>query len=783
MTKENLIAMIYDNVNAVIGGGEQLFCMQFPAQPLNQKMYSYDTSSRNSVLTKPYTIAEAEFRLSDQLFDVNTLAASSNGEKLSTNYNTMLNNLIPKLDYLAPFMKDRASMGKWLLEKSSKKDEDGNNLSRIELCKKLYLEYLEAKNNWNKLKDKTFDEYKTKDDLDGYAKWQSSQGLVETEKLNNLYNDVVISGHLHEVLTILGYLNASSIAEELEISKQRIRNSSRLSLDESMTVYPVQFSPNNWFKALTPNVNPQDLTMAVDSIKDIYFDKKRELSRAKSELEQYESIHYSEDEILKLEAGIKTAKDELSKAEANIIKQYTQSAFDFAKIVLKAYSLTNGAGLTIEMIKKFGGKESDLPTSQEIIDDIAKTQTTQNNLNNAIGNLTALNAKKVQLQSQNFKLKVSTLKQRINELEEDLNYYSDLTAATISHDLKYEFKFEDAKIKIKKGTEIHPKLKVSYTDEKKVGNLEEFLTSLIENEKVSIKEDEEGEEGEKVVVTSYEGKEIVLEKVWIERETIVEKLSEEEAELEGLFADVVIKKEVTNSSSGTTKDSSSSSSSTSVNGWFASYKSSSSSSSANSSNNSAFFNSKMEIGFRVAKVSFDRGSWFNPQFFKMSHAFTKLSDIKLSPGLQKKDVLNNTDVFRKYNDEKDYILPAFPVAMVIAKDITIKVSTTKENSSAMNSIVESESSSSGGFLCFSTSRASNSKNASSVAMSGAEGDYFYIKIPGPQILGYYLQMVPSDKEVGKYQPIIKPDGSNEILEALNGFNIGMINNNHPLNEE
>lgn len=781
MTKENLIAMIYDNVNAVIGGGEQLFCMQFPAQPLNQKMYSYDTSSRNSVLTKPYTIAEAEFRLSDQLFDVNTLAASSNGEKLSTNYNTMLNNLIPKLDYLAPFMKDRASMGKWLLEKSSKKDEDGNNLSRIELCKKLYLEYLEAKNNWNKLKDKTFDEYKTKDDLDGYAKWQSSQGLVETEKLNNLYNDVVISGHLHEVLTILGYLNASSIAEELEISKQRIRNSSRLSLDESMTVYPVQFSPNNWFKALTPNVNPQDLTMAVDSIKDIYFDKKRELSRAKSELEQYESIHYSEDEISKLETDINNAKDKLSKAEANIIKQYTQSAFDFAKIVLKAYSLTNGAGLTIEMIKKFGGKESDLPSSQKIIDDISKTQTTQNDLNDAIGNLTALNAKKVQLQSQDYKLKISTLKQRINELEEDLNYYSDLTAATISNDLKYEFKFENAKIEIKKGAEIHPKLKVSYTENNNK-NIE-FLTSLIENEKVSIKEVKDEKNDKKVIATSYEGKGIALEKVWIERETIVEKLSEEEAELEGLFADVVIKKEVTDSSTDTTKDSSSSSSSTSVNGWFASYKSSSSSSSATSSNNSAFFNSKMEIGFRVAKVSFDRGSWFNPQFFKMSHAFTKLSDIKLSPGLQKKDVLNNTDVFRKYNDDKDYILPAFPVAMVIAKDITIKVSTTKENSSAMNSIVESESSSSGGFLCFSTSRASNSKNASSVAMSGSEGDYFYIKIPGPQILGYYLQMVPSDKEVGKYQPIIKPDGSNEILEALNGFNIGMINNNHPLNEE
>jgi len=779
MKKEDLIAMIYDNVNAVIGGGEQLFCMQFPAQPLNQKMYSYDTSSRNSVLTKPYTIAEAEFRLSDQLFDISTLTAASNGEKLSTNYNTMLNNLIPKLDYLAPFMKDRASMGKWLLENSGKKDNNGNSLSRIELCKKLYLEYLEAKNAWNKLKDKTFDEYRAKDDLDGYAKWQSSQGLVETEKLNNLYNDVVISGHLHEVLTILGYLNASSIAEELEMSKQKLRNSSRQSLDESMTVYPVQFLPNNWFKALTPNINPLDLTMAVDSIKDIYLDKKRELSRAKSELERYESIHYSEDEITKLEVDINTAKETLNTAEADLINQYTQSAFDFAKIVVKAYNLTNGAGLTMEMVKKFGGKESDLPKTEEIIKGIAKTQTTQNKLNVAISNLTALNAKKVQLQSQNFKLKVSALKQRINELEEDLNYYSDLTAAAISNDLKYEFKFEGEKITIKAGSEVHPKLKVSYTHENK--DVEEFLTTLIENGKVST---EESKEGKEVKAILYEGKDdIVFKKAWIERETIVEKLSEEEAELEGLFADVVIKKEVTDASSSSTDNSYSSSSSTSVNGWFASYKSSSSSSSASSSKNSSFFNSKMEIGFRVAKVSFDRGSWFNPQFFKMSHAFTKLSDIKLSPGLQKKDVLNNTEVFKKYNEEKNYILPAFPVAIVIAKDITIKVKTTVENSSSMNSIVESESSRSGGFLCFSTSRASNSKNASSVAMSGSEGDYFYIKIPGPQILGYYLQMVPSDKEVEKYQPIIKPDGSNEILEALNGFNIETINNNHPLNKE
>lgn len=766
--KEDIIALIYDEVNAIIGGGNQLFCMQFPAQPLNAKMYDYDTSSRNSVLTKPYPVAEAEFRLADQLFDVSTMTAGSNGEKLSTNYTTMLNNLIPKLDYLAPFMKDRASMGKWLLESSGKETESGLKLSRIELCKKLYLEYLDAKNTWNKEKDRVFDDYKAKDDLDGYAKWQSSQGLVETEKLNNLYNDVVVSGHLHEVLTILGYLNASSIAEELEISKQKLRNSSRLSLDESMTVYPVQFSPNNWFKALTPNINPKDLTMTVDSIRSIYLDKQRELSRAKSELAQYEVINFSEEELKKLENNIAESKKEINDAESALISQYTQSAFSVAKLIFKAYNMTTGAGLTTEMIKYFGGDENKEEEYKKIIKGINATQEKQTNLNTAIGNFTHLKAKKAEMQSKDFQLKKFAVQQRINELEADISYYSNLLAETTISKIDYEFILSEDKKTVTIPKEIHPNLTVSCNEE----DSSVLFTSLFEKGDLT----KEGND------YSFKTKQ-TFNKVWIESPALINKISEEDAELEGMFSDVVIKSSKSTSSTGGQSSSQSSASSTSINGWFASYKSSSSSSSASESHSSEFYNSEMEIGFRVAKVSFDRGSWFNPQFFKMNSAFTKLSDIKLSCGLTKEDVFTNSELFKNYNNKKEYILPAFPVALVIAKDITIKIKTTQSNSSAMNSIVESERASSGGFLCFSSSNASSSKNSSNIAMSGSEGDYFYIKVPGPQILGYYLQMVPSDQNVSPYEPIIKEDGSNEIMEALNGFNIDIINKNHPLVNE
>ncbi len=104
--QQGIMQLIYNKINDTIGAGSQLFCMQFPAQPLNYRMYQYDTSDRNSVMTKPYTVQEAEFRLSEELFDISPITAGSNGEKLSVVYDTLINNLIPRLEHLAPFIKD-----------------------------------------------------------------------------------------------------------------------------------------------------------------------------------------------------------------------------------------------------------------------------------------------------------------------------------------------------------------------------------------------------------------------------------------------------------------------------------------------------------------------------------------------------------------------------------------------------------------------------------------------------------------------------------------------------
>jgi hypothetical protein len=816
-----IMELIYNKINDMIGAGNQLFSMQFPAQPLNPNMYRYDVKDRTSVLTRPFIVAEQEFRLADQLFDVSPITAGSNGEKLSVVYNTLINNMIPKLAYLAPFLQERAGLGAWLLEASGKKNEQGESLSRIDLCKKLYSQYLEAKNQWNEDKNKKFEDLRNKiGGADEYAKWQSSYGMVRTEQLNNLYNDVVISGHLHEVLTILGYLNASSIAEELELSKQKMRNSARLSLDESLTVYPVQFSPNNWFQALSPNLNPEDLTMAKDSIQDIYLDKQKELLRLKGDLQKAELITATKEDVAAAQKLVDHAKSEFNSAELGVIKGYGEGIVGVAKIYFDTYGKsTINKAKAIMVGAPDPSPEDYIKGLQSLVNGISSTYKEQQALTTAMDNLSTTMAREKEIASKEWTLNKETMKQRINELSVDVEYYGKLLSGTIKLAAKQN-RVELKQLNSNNQTVVY-QLSVSdtitggsfnivltpinvSTDEEKViqtvavtksgdtvnfGALKETLQSKLNpTTPATITVEDDIHSPGYYTITMPAGKyseltideQALLPMVIAKNPVLLPKqVSVADSEIEGMFSDIVLK--INDSTDKTTDDSSANASNKKwgVSTWFASASGSSSESSASSALRSDFFNQEIEIGFRVAKVSFDRGGWFNPQIFKMSHAFWRLAELKIAPGLtvdQVKAAKNKQDLneLLLYKDgdtgEKyPYILPAFPIAMVIAKDVTIKVKKSKMTSMAAKSVVENSNTASGGFLCFTVSSSSSSKNSSEASMHGSHGEYYYIRIPGPQVIGYFLQMVAKDS-TEKYEVVETPDGKHEVIDAFNLFN-------------
>ena len=756
--KQGVMDLIYNKINELLGAGDQLFAMQFPAQALNHRRFQYDTSDRNSVLTRPYTVAEAEFRLSDQLFNVSPITQGPNGEKLSIVYKTLINNYLPMLEGLAPFFRDRAGLGRFLLEDSGEKDADGNFMSRMELCKELYHRYLEAKNDWETEKNERFEEFRTRDDMDGYAKWMSSEGQVRQESLNNLYNDVVVRGHLHEVMTILGYLNASSTAEELELAKQRMRHSARLSLDESMTVYPVQFQPSNWFKALTPNFRPEDLTMAKDVIRDQLREKRKELERAKADLRELSLLDVDPAQIQALEKQVQDGKQALIEAESGMIEEYGQSV---VMAVKNYFSYTSKGGIVKQItkqtqdvinptvLKELGLIDDDTPEeaqiAQEAIDSMVDTYKAHQDVLVKAEELSQLRARKIQLESQDMKLQKLRFQQRIEELSEEVDYLSQLVVGVHQEQ--------------NRGAELE-----SMTIEQ----LKDYAAQLVPP----------------VDLTGITGKTNILEKVKarMQPSTGILPKSSEEAELDGMFTDIVIQSKEAQQSSSSSSSSSSSHSSWNVSGWFFSAGGQSSRSSASTEQESHFMSKEFDIGFRVAKVTFDRGGWFNPQLFKMSHAFYRLADLRAGAGLTVDDVqsMNANELKKRLtyegvggdtkdaSDDKYYALPAYPVAMAIAKDITIKVKMSEEESKTSKSVMEKSSSSGGGFFCFSCSNSSSSKSSSESAFHGQKNDAYYIRIPGPQVIGYFLQLVPKDNSV-PYEPMFEEGKESPVVEALQLF--------------
>ncbi|VUD66761.1 hypothetical protein TDB9533_03686 [Thalassocella blandensis] len=701
----SLMDDMYEKINEVLGAGDQLFCMEFPARPLNASRFRYDTSDRNSVLTKPYSVQEAEFRLSDALYNTAPMVQGTNGKQLSVVYDSLLNNYVPKLSELKDFIVDKFDVRKFLLEKVE--DEiDGAQVScsRMELCQRLYNKYLNEKNNWLQQKDSEFDSYRGKDDLDGFAKWVSSEGIVRDEKLNNLFNDVVVRGHYHEVLTILGFLNVASSAETLEKSKQNMRHCSRKSLDASTTIYPVQFQPNDWFKSLNSSFAPKDLLGSQETIQTKYDAKRKQLSDVRAQLSEMKMLSSSPEEISELEQKVEDGKTALKQAEQALMEQYGQGVMTAFKIYLKAHT-GGGIATASELSEKqeslsTADKEKDdklkekLGLGEDVIKQMTDTYSKQSELLQASEQLANLQRLKVKAESKDYGLQIQILTSKKDALSEEVEWLANMLGGIAHSDL----------------------------------NGEEASSQVLPT-------------GEDVEDTEY--------------------------------TDVTIIANTEESNESSRESSSSSNKSWKVSGWFASAGGNKSSASASSSLESSNFSKKIEIGFRVTKVSIDRGGWFNPSIFDVSNAYYRLAEFGAGAGLDVQTIKKKveakgslTDLLQIQKDGKTIpsILPSYPVGFVIAKDITVKISVDSSQLSVAKKEVEKSAASGGGFFGFSASSSSSSSSSSSDMYQYSDSDSLMIRIPGPQILGWFLQLPPQDQST-PYESLTSSDIDLKVLSG------------------
>ncbi|KAJ7069144.1 hypothetical protein C8F01DRAFT_977064, partial [Mycena amicta] len=134
----------------------------------------------------------------------------------------------------------------------------------------------------------------------------------------------------------------------------------------------------------------------------------------------------------------------------------------------------------------------------------------------------------------------------------------------------------------------------------------------------------------------------------------------------------------------------------------------------------------IDIAFRATLVTVDRGGWFQPQFFSESRAFYKVNPEISWAGPRG-------------------LLQGFPIAYLLVKDVVVRV-THQYIASASEKRNEAESAASaGGFLCFSYSSSSSSTSGSESSSYQQFSNGYIVKIPGPQILGYMVQLTGPDE--------------------------------------
>ncbi|MDR2343901.1 MAG: hypothetical protein LBD86_05155 [Spirochaetaceae bacterium] len=204
------------------------------------------------------------------------------------------------------------------------------------------------------------------------------------------------------------------------------------------------------------------------------------------------------------------------------------------------------------------------------------------------------------------------------------------------------------------------------------------------------------------------------------------------------FTQIIMETAASSLDSATSKSASASQSTCGVNFLFCGYNQNKEESQSAYDSFTQDKNMKIQIGLSLAKVGIGR-EWFNPGLFLLSRDMCNVTTQKFSPS-------GPYDGFdgARFKAMNDCLFPCYPTAFVVARDVTVKFSTSSSISDNHARAMESHTSRGGGCLCFSGSGSSSSSSSSSSVHTKSDSNSITIRFADPQILGYYLEATPPD---------------------------------------
>lgn len=213
------------------------------------------------------------------------------------------------------------------------------------------------------------------------------------------------------------------------------------------------------------------------------------------------------------------------------------------------------------------------------------------------------------------------------------------------------------------------------------------------------------------------------------------------------FMQVVIEESASTMNNSSNKSASSSASTCGANFFFCGCSSSESSSASIFESYTASEKCTIEIGMSVAKVEIER-DWFNPGLFALTGDMYNVTSRKIAPNNVSKSEFDGDRLLKM----ADCVFPSFSTAFVVARDVTVRLTTEKAVSSETAMAMEQHAAKGGGFLFFSGSKSSSSSASASGAHVSSKSNSTTIRFTDPQIIGYYIEATPADNSISLDSP-------------------------------
>lgn len=705
--KKSLVDVMYNSINEVLGGDNpnQYFCMTFPGTILSPHTYSYDYQNN---VPKPPTVEANESRLANKLFDPCHITGADNGRSLAQQYSTALDMLTPKLN--AKMQEAKNNLRNMLMTPYPYDFGNGmdKSLTLQQVFFRLYDDWVKLKMEWSKLQSDKKAELAKK-----YGTGSAEDNAAQQNEYLTWYQTIA-EGYLESLNEQYSKILAVFSPNDMKIIEGILDSGSGAELEEAReTLQNVRKSNPNGGYIYPVTLSPENWFELLDN--------------------SFTGIDLLDSpEVLSQKMYLLSNQRLTLVAQANSI---TEAIPDDNEINSKKSAVQTAReklnGAENELIKTYG--ESVLPVLHAALD-IAGAVGVSGVTTSILGRLLAENGYKGNVEKDNI---LSGLTEQIGKAADSQRKFVEASQQLSDAQMAY---IESNNLQSLKNILAPIRAQIEQLDleiENLGAKIKLSNALLTEKPAPPPKTNDESQ-------TQTEVKESIAPK-----------------KVPKGFMQVVIEESASTMNNSSCKSASSSSSTFGANFFFCGGSSSESSSASVFESYTASEKCTIEIGMSVAKVEIQR-DWFNPGLFTLTGDMYNVSSRKIAPNNVSKSEFDG-DRLQKM---ADCVFPSFPTAFVVARDVTVRLTTEKAVSSETAMAMEQHAAKGGGFLFFSGSKSSSSSASASGAHVSSKSNSTTIRFTDPQIIGYYIEATPADNSISLQSPSASDNENVTIIDFV-----------------